>query len=271
MRLSTPLIYPGGKTLLLPHLRPLVPPHIRCVDLFGGGGAFILWDEHEEGVYNDLNSEAVNFFRTLRDAEKRERLIESLRATPYSREEYFDCDSTWRSIDDPVERARQWFVVINMGFTHEEDCHSFRVAIPDGAPRAFKNHVDRLPIIAEKLRGITIECLDWSDALSIYGWGRDTLVFADPPYLNVKENSTGYAHTMSADDHFCLLVALDATDAMVILCGYESRMYTEFLKPPKWQLVKKVRIAKVGNSSYKERETRTEHIWVKKSLGGLWE
>ena len=271
MRVSTPLIYPGGKTLLLPYIRPLVPPHNRCLDLFGGGGAFILDDTHTEGVYNDLNEEAVNFFRVLRDNESRERLIELLRNTPYSRKEYFDCDSSWRGVDDDVERARQWFVVINMGFTHQEDCHSFRVGVSNGVARALRNHVDDLPLVAEKLRTITIECLDWRDALKIYGWGADTLVFADPPYMTTKEDSLQYAHTMSSSDHYDLLVSLDSTDAMVILCGYESDLYKDYLKKPRWQLVKKVRVAQVGNSDYKQRETRTEHIWVKKSLGGLWE
>lgn len=271
MRLATPIIYPGGKTMLLPHLKNLVPPHRLCLDLFGGGGAFILWDEWDEGVYNDLNSEAVNFFRVLRNPETRERLIESLRGTPYSRQEYFDCDETWYNNTDPVERARAWFVVINQGFTHEEDCHSFRVGAQNGVARAFANHVDRLPLIAEKFRRITIENLDWRDALKIYGQGKDVLVFADPPYLTTKGESVGYRHTMSSAGHFDLLVALDQTDANVILTGYASAMYLEFLKPPKWQLVKKVRVAQVGNSNYQERETRTEHIWVKKSIGGLWE
>ena len=271
MRLSTPLIYPGGKTMLLPHIRPLVPPHNRCLDLFGGGGAFILDDTHTEGVYNDLNGEACNFFRVLRNPETSGVLQRLLQFTPYSREEYFACDQSWETCDDPVERARQWFVVINMGFTHQEDCHSFRVGVSNGVARALRNHVDRLPLVAEKFREITIECLDWRDALRIYGWGVDTLVFADPPYLTTKEQSLRYEHTMEYSDHFDLLVALDQTDAMVILCGYESSLYMDYLKAPKWQLVKKVRIAQVGNSDYKQRETRTEHIWVKKSLGGLWD
>ncbi len=270
MRVSTPLIYPGGKTLLLPHIRPLVPPHNRCLDLFGGGGAFILDDTHTEGVYNDLNDEAVNFFRVLRNDETRERLIELLRDTPYSRKEYFDCDSTWRDCTDMVERARCWFVVVNMGFTHQEDCHSFRVGVSNGVARALRNHVDDLPLVVDRLRSITIECLDWRKALEIYGWGADTLVFADPPYLTTKEGSLQYAHAMSVADHYDLLVALDATDTMVILCGYASEMYNDMLRRPKWELVKKVRIAHVGNSDYKHREMRTEHIWVKKSLGGLW-
>lgn len=249
----------------------MIPPHKLCLDLFGGGGAFILDDTHEIGVYNDINSEAVNFFRVLRDEETKARLIALLRDTPYSREEYFDCDATWRGITEPVERARRWFCIVNMGFTHEEDCHSFRVAFTNNPARALRNHVDVLPAVADKLRNVVIENLDFRHAMTIYGHGKDTLIFADPPYITSGKDALTYEATMSIEDHYELLVNLDRTDAMVILCGYDSPLYRHHLQPPVWQLVKKVRLAQVGNSDYKKRDVRVEHIWIKKSLGGLFD
>lgn len=267
----TPIIYPGGKTLLLPYIRPLTPPHSLALDLFGGGGAWILDGTHERGVYNDINSNAVNFFRVLRDAEKSKLLAESLRCTPFSREEYFSCDASWQDSSlDEVERARRWFVVINMGFTHEEDCHSFRVSARMSIASSVRNHVDRLGEVHERLRDVVIEHLDFRDALKIYGRGKDTLIFADPPYITQKKDSLKYARSFTMQDHIDLLHALSETDAQVILCGYESEVYFDLLRPPLWSLVQKVRIAQVGNSDYNTRETRTEHIWVKKYERGLW-
>ena len=269
---QTPLIYPGGKTLLLPHLRPLVPPHDLCLDLFGGGGAFILDASHKRGVYNDINSEACNFFRTLRDSENGERLRQLLQNTPYSREEYFDCDSSWSDIADPVERARRWFVVINLGFTHEEDCHSFRVAVGNNPAQAFRRHIDRLPEVISRLRDVVIENLDFRDALKIYGKGPKTLVFADPPYISPKgEEAVGYRRPFTIRDHYDLLARLNQTDSQVIVCGYDSELYHDMLREPRFKLVKKVRVAQVGNSDYSEREVRVEHIWVKKNQMGLFE
>lgn len=261
---STCIIYPGGKTLLLPVIRKLVPPHKLCLDLFGGGGAFILDDIHEIGVYNDKNSNAVNFFRVLRDEELANSLIERLRHTPYSREEYFLCDAAWGDTDDPVERARQWFVLINLGFTHEEDCHSFRVAAGTNVAKSVRNHVDDLPLVVDKLRNITIENLDFRKAMQIYGHGKDTLIFADPPYITpMDRQSLRYKNVMNPRDHYELLMLLKRTDANVILCGYESEMYMDMLRPPDWRLKIHERVAQVGNSDYDEREVRREHIWVK--------
>lgn len=273
--MATPLIYPGGKTLLLPHIRPLVPPHDFLLDLFGGGGAFVLDDTHRNAVYNDINGAAVNFFRVMRDPDKWEILYDLLRRTPYSRREYYDCDTTWKdpSISD-IERARRWFVVINMGFTHEEDNHSFLVARSSQVARAVRNHVEDLPQVHEKLRNVVIEELDFRRALDIYGKGEDALIFADPPYLNANPEGLTYQNKFTPRDHWELLQRLNATDAQVILCGYDSDLYHSLLRPPIWELVKKVRIAQVGNSDYTERDVRVEHIWVKKShygtlFGGL--
>lgn len=255
--------------MLLPTLRQFVPSHRFCLDLFGGGGAFILDDSHEEACYNDINGEACNFFRVCRDKIYFELLLSKLRSTPYSREEYFECDRKWESEQDPVERARRWFVVVNMGFTHQSDCHSFKTGFSRDA-RALRNHVEDLPEIHEKLRNITIENLDFRRALKVYD--RDTpecLIFADPPYLGSK--SEMYQHEFTIRDHMDLLSWLNQTRSQVILCGYDSELYHSSLLPPKWVLVKKVRVAQVGNSSYSERENRVEHIWVKKSLGGMWD
>jgi DNA adenine methylase len=268
---STPLIYPGGKTLLLPEIRKVTPAHKFAIDLFAGSGAWILDGTHEEGIYNDINSEAVNFMRVCQDQVLYEVLLRKLESTPYSRSEYFRCDTTWETEVDPVERARRWFVVINLGFTHEEDCHSFRVGtFGNKVAGALRRHVDDLPKVHERLRDIVIEELDWRRCLAIYAKSADTLVFADPPYITTSSDPVGYRKPFTIKDHFDLLVALTNTPSQVILCGYESEMYLDMLRPPVWQLVKKVRLAQVGNSDYSSRDVRVEHIWVKKPLGGLW-
>jgi len=265
------LIYPGGKSLLVPELIKVTPPHEIGLELFAGGGTWTLAvSKAKNGVLNDKNGEVYNFFRVLRDPESASRLREILRCTPYSRDEYFDCDKTWEQTTDSVERARKWFVVINMGFTHQEDSHSFRVGVSNGVARAIKNHVDDLPLVTDRLREVVIENLDFRKAMALYGHGADTCIFADPPYITAAEQSLVYREPFTVSDHWDLLVLLDRTDAKVVLCGYESELYSDMLRPPQWQLVRKIRVAQVGNSDYTEREYRIEHIWVKKPLGGLW-
>lgn len=55
-------------------------------------------------MYNDLNSDLVNFFRVLRNKEKAAELIRRLKLTPYAREEYYSFYPMPEEGDD-IERA----------------------------------------------------------------------------------------------------------------------------------------------------------------------
>ena len=79
--------FPGGKFFLVKKLLPLIPPHEVYVEVFGGA-ANLLFNKppSKVEVYNDINSELVNFFRVLRDDVKWKILQEKLLLTPYSRE-----------------------------------------------------------------------------------------------------------------------------------------------------------------------------------------
>src|SRR5579862_9703232 len=81
--------YYGGKTMMLPALLQLLPPHQTYVEAFGGSGTLLLnkgRSENELEIYNDFESELVNFFTVLRDRGRE--LEAALTLTPFSREEY---------------------------------------------------------------------------------------------------------------------------------------------------------------------------------------
>ena len=70
---------------LLPYL-PTDAAHF-C-DVFGGSAAVLINREPAPvETYNDLDSELVNFFATLRHPEHGERLLQGIALTPFSREE----------------------------------------------------------------------------------------------------------------------------------------------------------------------------------------
>jgi DNA adenine methylase len=66
--MKTPLIYYGGKTLLLQHILPLIPTHITYYEPFVGGGA-VFWAKEPSiiEVINDTNGQVVNFYRALKN------------------------------------------------------------------------------------------------------------------------------------------------------------------------------------------------------------
>lgn len=101
----TAFIYPGGKVRLSSWVISHFPRHKIYVEPFGGAAGVLLNKTPSPlEVYNDLNSDLVNFFRVLRDKEKAAELIRRLRLTPYAREEYYSVYPMPK--DDDIERAR---------------------------------------------------------------------------------------------------------------------------------------------------------------------
>ncbi len=107
-RIPLPIRYSGGKSTLAQWIVSFMPKHTVYVEPFAGGGSvFFSKPPSELEVINDLNGDIVNFFRVLR--ERGDELIEVIKNTPYSREE-------WRAahnldIADPLERARRLFIL----------------------------------------------------------------------------------------------------------------------------------------------------------------
>lgn len=110
----TAFIYPGGKVRISSWVTSFFPRHRIYVEPFGGAaGVFLNKTPSPLEVYNDLNSDLVNFFRVLRDKEKAAELIRRLKLTPYSREEYYSFYPMPEG--DDIERARALIVRAGMG------------------------------------------------------------------------------------------------------------------------------------------------------------
>ena len=77
----------GGKYSHLDWLLPLFPVCTHYCEPFAGSGAVLMNREPSPvETYNDLDGEVVNFFRVLR--EQKEKLVEAISLTPFSREEF---------------------------------------------------------------------------------------------------------------------------------------------------------------------------------------
>ena len=84
------LKWAGGKRLLLPQLLPHFPPLSpgqQYIEPFLGGGAVFFALEPRESLLGDSAPEVVEAFKAVRDDV--ESVIESLRALPFSHEDYY--------------------------------------------------------------------------------------------------------------------------------------------------------------------------------------
>ena len=101
----------GGKFSHLDFLLPNLPNDARhFCDVFGGSAAVLINREPAPvETYNDLDSELVNFFATLRHTEHGESLLKEIALTPFSREELALACTPEPDLDG-VERARRFYV-----------------------------------------------------------------------------------------------------------------------------------------------------------------
>lgn len=101
----------GGKFLLADWIIAHFPAHRVYVEPFGGAGSVLL-----RKARNDLDDEAVNLFRVMRDPEHAARLISGLTLTPFARREF---EVSYQPSADPVERARRKAGGDCAGYRHE--------------------------------------------------------------------------------------------------------------------------------------------------------
>lgn len=224
----TALIYPGGKAKISSWVTSFFPRHRIYVEPFGGAAGVLLNKKPSQlEVYNDLNSDLVNFFRVLRDKEKSAELIRLLKLTPYAREEYYSCYPMPEG--DDIERARALVCRTGMGI-------GIRMAVSDSRSgfagdnsnlrrnaRTFVNHVDKMGEIAERFRSVVIEHKDALELIPRYD-SPDTLWYLDPPY-NCRYN---FRYSANVDQE-AMLGTFKKVSGYVVLSGYENRLYADEL------------------------------------------
>lgn len=226
------LHYPGSKRRLAPWIINHMPPHHSYLEAFFGGGAVLFEKEPSKiETVNDLDGDVVNFFRTIRNPESREQLIQWLTYTPYAREIY---DETFRS--DPKTAVEQagYFAVRSM------QSHGFRLTEKCGwkkdvygreaayAVRYWNELPEALALMAARLKGVQIEHKSALELIQAFNHN-NVLMYLDPPYVLSTRGRKQYRHEMDDGDHRKLLETVTDSKAMVMLSGYDCDLYQEYL------------------------------------------
>jgi len=228
------LNYLGGKSKSLNAIRALMPKDgIKCfVDSFGGGGSVTMnIGPYKSMVYNDINGDVVNFFRCLRD--RTEELKRALALTPYAREELIDARQRMSegSIDDPIERARLFYVLVQYSYRSMYQKSSATDTSWKGSPirigygSTLKHKVDNIHEYADRWRSVTIDNIPALKVIRNFDSGH-TFHFVDPPYMPENRNMTAhYTHEMTAADHEALGEVLNKIKGRAMICSYRSDLY----------------------------------------------
>lgn len=251
------LKYPGSKWNIAAQLVRLIPEHHTYVEPFFGSGA-VLFNKQLSDIetVNDLDSDVVNLFHCIqKDSQNLARMVMS---TPFSREVYELSYGNTDSLENPYAKAVNFLVQCWQG-------HGFRNS---GYKVGWKNDVVgrerayalwnwyRLPAwiieIAERLRMVQIENRPAMELIEKYNYS-NVFMFIDPPYLLSTRSGKQYKHEMSTADHEELLKALLQSKAKIMISGYESDLYNEYLIG--WE-------KKQFSSCAENGKPRTEMVWM---------
>lgn len=254
--------YPGSKWNIARQLVSLIPEHHSYVEPYFGSGA-VLFNKPPSDIetVNDLDSDVVNLFLCIQ--EDSERLARMVMTTPFSREMYdsaFDFEDFITEVigEEPYRKALVFLIKCWQG-------HGFRTS---GGKVGWKNDVVgrekayalwnwyRLPEwiidIAERLRKVQIENRPALEVIKRFN-REGVFMYIDPPYLLGIRTGKQYVHEMTDSDHEELLEKLLQSKAKIMISGYASDMYNDYLKD--WNKC-------TFNSCAEHGKPRNEVIWM---------
>jgi DNA adenine methylase len=266
----------GGKWRLAPWIIQHFPPHRIYVEAFGGAASVLLQKRRSYAeIYNDLDGEVVNFFQVLRSPALSAALVQAVALTPFARMEF---EESYAPAEDVVERARRLVVRSFMGFGANGHNTAVRTGFRANSNRSgthpamdWSGLPANLARIAARFAGVVIERRPALDILHQHD-AADALHYLDPPYMpdtrSQKCHRSGaryhvYTHEMTDADHGELLAAAVQLRGMVILSGYQHRLYDDALVG--WRLTQRNTHADGGRA-------RRECLWLNpaadRALGG---
>lgn len=251
------LKYPGSKWLLAKEFVSMIPEHHSYVEPYFGSGA-ILFNKPISDIetVNDLDSDVTNLFRCIR--QDSERIARIVAATPYSREEYDNQYLDNHGQADPFQKAVSFLIRSWQG-------HGFRTGKYKGG---WKKDVIgrerayalwswyRLPEwiidVAERLRRVQIENRPALEVIE--GFNREgVFMYIDPPYLLETRKAHQYKYEMTDAEHVELLEMLLKSKAKIMLSGYDSDLYDDYLK--NWE-------KRMFDSHTEYGKKRKEVVWL---------
>lgn len=111
---------------------------------------------------------------------------------------------------------------------------------------------DTIKECCARLKEVQIENIDAIQLIERYNDPR-TLIYCDPPYLQSLRKRSMYKHEMTVEQHVEMLKALNNTRSMVVLSGYDSELYNDYLAG--WRTAEKNTTAQMGVH-------RVEKLWM---------
>lgn len=223
------LNYPGSKWKMAQLIVSLIPEHKNYLEPFAGSLA-VFFNKNRVlcETINDLDSRLVNLYKQMR--EEPERLANLITLTPYSREEQ---SLSYEIATDKLEDARRMMVRLWFSIGGKTSHHSsFKRNTTWKGPyntQTWGKVPETILEAAERLKNVQIENRPAIQLIKEFD-DPETFIYVDPPYMKSLLSGSYYQHEMTNEQHAELLETLNVSKSKIILSGYESELYDNYLK-----------------------------------------
>lgn len=213
----TTVQYFGGDYYLIPYLVKMIPPHKVYVEVFGGSGKLLLFKSPSNiEVYNDIDGDIVNIYRTIRDHP--DEVIAELMTIPYSRRMYYEALIELKTERDKIRRAALYIFILQASFSGRVTGTGFGTSKKGNRATKYSKIIDAIRPLHERLKNVVIEDLDFRECIKKYD-SKVTFFYLDPPHLYMATEKGGYYYkeNMTDRDYMDLIQLLERIQGKFLL------------------------------------------------------
>ena len=256
------LKYPGSKWKLANWIIKHMPKHESYLEpFFGSGAVFFRKPPLENETIGDIDGDIVNLFKMIRD--RSDELAKLVEMTPWSRFEFesieaeTSAESSFIHSGDSLEDARRFLIRCWMAYGAKTDgkvgwACNIRPTTYGAITKRWNQVPTNILAISTRLKNAQIECQPSVKLIQRYRYP-GVLIYADPPYVRSTLTQRHYKHMMTNSQHIELLEALNEHPGPVLLSGYQSKLYSDYLSH--WK-------TKAINAYAQGTKLRQEILWI---------
>jgi DNA adenine methylase len=255
-----PFPYIGGKSESIPHLMKLLPYRNTWCDHFTGSCVVTLNRQPSRiEVINDRYAGIVAFYRCLRDPIKHHQLVEWLKTTCHSREDFNHCRDTWCTETDDVVRAAKWFYMARNSISAAG--RSWARGTKTIYLVQTHKSLELFQPIHYRLLNVHVENLNAEDCAKDYDQ-HDCVHYFDPPYLDTDCSAYLTDDKWNANHLESLLRTISDLKGFVALSHYDHPLINKqsfWTKKYSWKVTTYANKGDVADT----KGDATECLWIK--------
>lgn len=258
--ISSPIGRAGSKIRQSPWILSVIShvPHRNWGEIFAGScGVTINKQKRQWEFLNDKDKWIAGFLRVLRNPRQTADLLRRLKYTAWEKEDFECCTKIIKgqlpSPEDPVELARTFLVNNCMSF--DKSGRTFSVSESTSGTGKWKRIHEHIEAMVKRIKDCTIFNLDYTEVLELKQVDDpQTLVYADPPYVEVEKN---YYQVNKGEgfDHHAFRQSLDKCKASLLISYADHEMIRDLYRREDGWITKEADFTRsLGNSGKRARE-----------------